>query len=84
MSQVKQDSTLVRLHVHAGSGAVVGHWLALAHVHLALAGNALGGGYCVIVGSHRAVTAGGHVHGTTGHVGRLVWTRTLYGHVVGS
>lgn len=33
--------TLIGLHVHVGSWAVVSHWLALAHVHLALSGHTL-------------------------------------------
>lgn len=76
--------TLIWLHVHVGSRAIVAHGLSLCHVHLTLSGNALGGGDSVVVAAHRAVATGGHVHGATLHVGRLVRTRTraLHGHVI--
>ena len=72
------------LHVHARSGAIAGHRLALTHVHLALAGQALGGGDGVIIGPHGAVAAGRYVHGATGHSRRLVRTRALHGNVIGT
>lgn len=76
--------TLVRLHVHVGPGAVVTHG-SLGHVHLALGRHALRGGHSVVVAAHRAMAAGGHVHGAAArHVGGLVWTRprALHGHVI--
>lgn len=79
-----QSSTLVGLHVHAGSGTVVAHWLALAHVHLALAAHALGGGNGMVVGTHGAVAAGRYVHRAAWHVGRLVGPGALHGHVIWS
>ena len=36
----------------------------------------------MVVAAHGPVAAGGHIHGATGHVGRLVGPRTLHGHVV--
>lgn len=81
---VQQSSTLVGLHVHAGSGTIAAHWLALAHVHLALAAHALGGGNGMVVGAHGAVAAGRHVHGAAWHVGRLVGPWALHGHVIWS
>jgi len=77
-------ATLVGLHVHVWPGAVVAHGLALGHVHLALGRHALGGGDSVVVATHGAVAAGGHVHGAGGHVGWLVgaWSGSLHGHMV--
>lgn len=80
----QQSVTLVGLYVHAGSGTVAAHWLALAHVHLALAAHALGGGNGVVVGAHGAVAAGRDVHGAAWHVGRLVRPWALHGHMVRS
>lgn len=73
---------MVRLHVHAGPGAVVPHGLALAHGHLALHGHALGGRHRVAVAAHGAVAAGGHAHGAGGQV-ELAGPRPLHRHMVG-
>lgn len=74
--------TLVGLHVHVWSGAVVPHGLALAHGHLALHGHALGRRHGVAVAAHGAVAAGGHAHGAAGQV-ELAGPRPLHRHVVG-
>lgn len=36
----------------------------------------------MVVATHGPVAAGGHVHGATGHVGGLVGSWSLHGHVV--
>lgn len=78
--------TLIGLHVHVWTRPIVSHGLALGHIHLALRWHALGGRDSVIVATHGAVAAGGHIHRATGHVRGLVgaWTRTLHGHVIRS
>lgn len=75
---------LVGLHVHVWPRPIVSHGLALGHVHLALSWYALGRRDGVIVPTHRAMAAGGHIHRATGHVWGLVgaWTGTLHGHVI--
>lgn len=74
--------TLVGLHIHVWSWAVVAHGLSLAHVHLALGRHALRRGHGVIVSSHGAMAARRHVHGATRHIRGLVRSRTLHGHMV--
>lgn len=76
--------TLIGLHVHVWPRPIVSHGLALGHVHLALRWHALGGRDGVIVATHRAMAAGGHIHRATGHVWGLVgaWTGTLHRHVI--
>lgn len=75
---------LIWLHVHVWPWPIVAHGLALGHVHLALSWHALGRGDGVIVTTHGAVAAGGHIHCATRHVGGLVGARagTLHGHVI--
>lgn len=72
------------LHVHVWPRPIVSHGLALGHVHLALSWYALGRRNGVIVTTHRAMAAGGHIHRATGHVWGLVGARTgaLHGHVI--
>lgn len=74
--------TLVWLHVHVWSGAVVPHGLALAHGHLALHGHALGGRHRVAVAAHGPVAAGGHAHGAVGQA-ELAGPGPLHRHMVG-
>jgi len=76
--------TLSWLHVHVWPGPIVPHGLALGYVHWALSWYALGRRDGVIVTTHRAMAAGGHIHRATGHVRGLVgaWSGPLHGHVI--
>ena len=74
--------TLVWLHTHIWSRAIVSHGLPLTHGHVVLYRHTLGWRHGMVVTSHGPVATWRHVHGTIRHI-KLIGSGSLHRDMVG-